>query len=67
METTFTDNGHAIRADTEVLHTDAGNASLEPRDAGHHEGSNLIGDLQDLLGRIAHVAVPVIARLRTCA
>jgi hypothetical protein len=52
METTFTDNGHA---------------SLEPRDAGHQEGSNLIGDLQGLLGRIAHVAVPEIARLRTCA
>jgi len=53
MESTFNDNGQAIRTDAKVRKTSASDAA-----------SNLTVDVQDLLGRIAHVADPEIARLR---
>lgn len=49
MESTFADN------------RDAGRGEARAREAN----SNLIADVQDLLGRVAHVADPEIARLRT--
>src|ERR1022692_4395157 len=52
MESTFNDSGKAIRADANV------------RSTGSQEVRNLMADMQDLLGRVAHVADPEIARLR---
>jgi ElaB/YqjD/DUF883 family membrane-anchored ribosome-binding protein len=64
MESTFNDNGQAIRADAKVRMTDAGDASLEFHRAGSQEARNLMADMQDLLRRVAHVADPEISRLR---
>lgn len=64
MESTFNDNGKAIRADANVRMTDAGGAALELQGTGSQEVRNLMADMQDLLGRVAHVADPEIARLR---
>jgi ElaB/YqjD/DUF883 family membrane-anchored ribosome-binding protein len=63
MESTLTENGQAIRTDTKVRKTSAGEASLGLHGAGQ-EARNLTADVQDLLSRIAHVADPEIARLR---
>jgi ElaB/YqjD/DUF883 family membrane-anchored ribosome-binding protein len=63
MESTFNENGQAIRTDTKVRKTSAGDAALGLHGAGQ-EAPNLTADVQDLLGRIAHVADPEIARLR---
>jgi ElaB/YqjD/DUF883 family membrane-anchored ribosome-binding protein len=64
MESTFNDSGQAIRGDANMLQPDGGDAVQRLRDAGGQEMSSLIADVQDLLGRIAHVADPEIARLR---
>jgi ElaB/YqjD/DUF883 family membrane-anchored ribosome-binding protein len=63
MESTFNDNGQAVHADAKIRKTGASGAALERQGAGQ-EISNLTADVQDLLGRIAHVADPEIARLR---
>ena len=64
MESTVNDNGQGIRADAKLGMNDAGNASLELHKSGSQEPRNLMADVQDLLGRIAHLADPEIARLR---
>ena len=64
MESILNDNGQAIRGDANMLKPDTGDAVQRPRDAGNQEMSSLIADMQDLLGRVAHVADPEIARLR---
>jgi len=64
METTFNDSGQAIRADAKVRITDVSGAALGTHGAGSEEVRNLMGDMQDLLGRVSHVADPEIARLR---
>jgi ElaB/YqjD/DUF883 family membrane-anchored ribosome-binding protein len=64
MESILNDNGQAIRGDANMLKPDVGDAVQRPRDAGGQETSSLIADIQDLLGRVAHVADPEIARLR---
>jgi ElaB/YqjD/DUF883 family membrane-anchored ribosome-binding protein len=64
MESILNDNGQAIRGDANKLKPDAGDAVQRPRDAGGQEMSSVIADMQDLLGRVAHVADPEIARLR---
>ena len=48
MESLLNDNGQTVRV----------------RDAGRHELSNLMADVQDLLGRVANLADPEVARLR---
>ena len=63
MESTFNENGQAIRTDAKVRKTRAGDAALGLHGAGQ-QVPNLGADVQDLLGRIAHVADPEIARLR---
>jgi ElaB/YqjD/DUF883 family membrane-anchored ribosome-binding protein len=63
MESTYDDNGQAIRADAKVRRSGASDAALERHGRGQ-EVPNLTVDVQDLLGRIAHVADPEIARLR---
>ena len=54
MESILNDNGQAIRGD----------ANMPKPDAAGAEMSTLTADVQDLLGRLAHVADPEIARLR---
>jgi len=63
MESTFNDNGQATRADAKMRETGASDAILERHRPGQG-GPNLTADVQNLLGRIAHVADPEIARLR---
>jgi ElaB/YqjD/DUF883 family membrane-anchored ribosome-binding protein len=64
MESILNDNGQANRGDANMLKPDAGDAVQRLRDAGGQEMGPLIADVQDLLGRLAHVADPEIARLR---
>jgi len=54
MESILNDNGQANRGDANMLKPDAGGQEM----------GTLIADTQDLLGRLAHVADPEIARLR---
>jgi ElaB/YqjD/DUF883 family membrane-anchored ribosome-binding protein len=54
MESILNDNGQAIRGDANIPKPDAAGAEM----------STLTADVQDLLGRLAHVADPEIARLR---
>jgi ElaB/YqjD/DUF883 family membrane-anchored ribosome-binding protein len=64
MEATVGENGHANRGDVKTLKSDAGAAAQKVRSAGGQEVNDLVADVQDLLGRVAHVADPEIARLR---
>lgn len=66
MESTYNDNGRAIGGEAgarEANRADAGRKLHEV--GGQPEVKNLMADVQDLLGRVAHVADPEIARLRT--
>lgn len=65
MEATFIDNGQAIRSDAKTRQANPTETADELREAGGQEGNNLIADVQELLRRVAHVADPEIARLRT--
>jgi ElaB/YqjD/DUF883 family membrane-anchored ribosome-binding protein len=64
MESTINDNGQAVRADGKVRKTGAGDAVPELLGSGQ-DVPNLSADVQNLLGRLAHVADPEISRLRT--
>jgi ElaB protein len=61
MESTINDSSQAARADARVRKTGAGDAVPELHG---QEVPNLSADVQSLLGRVAHVADPEIARLR---
>ncbi len=52
MESTFNDNGPAIRADADVRKTGASDVALELHGPGQ-EVPNLTADVQDLLGRLS--------------
>ncbi|HSW34533.1 MAG TPA: DUF883 family protein [Steroidobacteraceae bacterium] len=65
MEMTYKDDGRDVRSDARSFNNDAGDAAQKVRDAGGQEVRNLLADVQDLVGRVAHVADPEIARLRT--
>ena len=64
METTFNDNDQGIPGEAKVHTTDAGDASLDLHGSGSLEVHHLMADTRDLLGRVAHLADPEIARLR---
>lgn len=64
MESIVNDNEQGIRADAQSRMTDGGDASLELQGSGNQEARKLMTDMQDLLGRAAHLADPEIARLR---
>ena len=64
MESVLNDNGQTIRGDAKAMMADASAAAQRLRDAGGHEVNNLMADVQDLLGRVTHVADPEIVRLR---
>jgi len=65
MESTLNDNGHANRGGTNGWEPNPADAVQKLRETGGQEVNNLMADVQDLLGRVAHVADPEIARLRT--
>jgi ElaB/YqjD/DUF883 family membrane-anchored ribosome-binding protein len=64
MEMTYKDDGRGVRSDVRPFNNDAGDAAQKLRDARGQEVRNLLADVQDLVGRVAHVADPEIARLR---
>jgi ElaB/YqjD/DUF883 family membrane-anchored ribosome-binding protein len=64
MESIVNDNGQGIRTDAKKSMTDPGDASLELHGSSSQEARRLMADMQDLLGRVAHLADPEIARLR---
>jgi ElaB/YqjD/DUF883 family membrane-anchored ribosome-binding protein len=64
MESTLGENGRTMRGDVKTLKSDAGALAQKLRSAGGQEVNNLVADVQELLGRVAHVADPEIARLR---
>ena len=57
MEMTYKDDGQGVRSDARPFNNDAGDAAQQV--------GTLLTDVQDLVGRVAHVADPEIARLRT--
>jgi len=63
MESILNDSGQTTRGDVKVRKTGAGDAVPELHGSGQ-EGTNLRADVQNLLGRVAHVGDPEIARLR---
>lgn len=64
MESTLSENGHASRTGPGVAMNEPGDAPRQWRSATGQEVSNLMADVQDLLGRVAHVADPEVVRLR---
>ena len=64
MESTINDISQTARADGKARKTGAGDAVPELLRSGQ-EVPNLNADVQNLLARVAHVADPEVARLRT--
>jgi ElaB/YqjD/DUF883 family membrane-anchored ribosome-binding protein len=64
METTLSENGQAGRTDPKMMKNEISDAARQWRSATGQEVSNLMADVQDLLGRVAHVADPEVIRLR---
>lgn len=64
MEMTHEDGDRSIRSDARPFRDDAGDAAQRVRENGGQEVRTLLADVQDLVGRVAHVADPEIARLR---
>ena len=53
-----------IRGDGKAIKADMADGARKMRNAGGPEVQGLMADVQDLLGRVAHVADPEIARVR---
>ena len=64
METTLSKNGRTSRIDPNLVSDEPGDAPRQWRSATGQEISDLMADVQDLLGRVAHVADPEVIRLR---
>ena len=64
MEMMYTDEDRGVRSDARPFSNDAGDAAQRARENGGQEVRTLLADVQDLIGRVAHVADPEIARLR---
>jgi ElaB protein len=64
MESTFSENGRASRIDQNTANNEPGDAPRQWRSATGQELSDLMADVQDLLGRVASVADPEVIRLR---
>jgi ElaB/YqjD/DUF883 family membrane-anchored ribosome-binding protein len=65
MESVWSDNGGGTGGAAKTLKSGAGAAAQTLREASGQEVRNLMADVQDLLGQLAHVADPELARLRT--
>jgi ElaB/YqjD/DUF883 family membrane-anchored ribosome-binding protein len=61
METTMGENG---RGDGKAFKSSLADGARKARSAGGQEVQDLMADVQDLLGQVAHVADPEVARLR---
>jgi ElaB/YqjD/DUF883 family membrane-anchored ribosome-binding protein len=64
MESTLSKNGRTSRIDPNLVSDEPGDAPRHWRSATGQELSDLMADVQDLLGRVAHVADPDVVRLR---
>jgi ElaB/YqjD/DUF883 family membrane-anchored ribosome-binding protein len=64
METTFNDNGRLNRPDPTKVKNEMGDTPRQWRSSTGQEISDLMTDVQDLVGRVANVADPEVARLR---
>ena len=64
MESTFNEDGQAIRGEAKARQANPAGAVKKLGEAGGQEVNNLMADVQDLLGRLSHVADPEIARVR---
>ncbi len=64
METTFNDNGRMNRPDPTKVKNELGDTARQWRSSTGQEISDLMTDVQDLVGRVANVADPEVARLR---
>jgi len=65
VEMTYKSDERNSREDARPPNNDAGDAGQEARENDAREVRTLLADVQDLIGRVAHVADPEIARLRT--
>jgi ElaB/YqjD/DUF883 family membrane-anchored ribosome-binding protein len=63
METNMNESGRG-RSDGKAFKADMADGARKLRSAGGQEVQDLMADVQDLLGRVAHVADPEVARLR---
>jgi len=64
MEMTYKDDDQGVRSDPRPFSNDAVDTAHRVRENGGQEVRTLLADVQDLVGRVAHVADPEIARLR---
>jgi ElaB/YqjD/DUF883 family membrane-anchored ribosome-binding protein len=64
METTMSENGRSNRTEASKVKNDVSDAARQWKSATGQEISDLMTDVQDLLGRVAHVADPEVIRLR---
>jgi len=64
MGTTANDAAHAIAEETRTLKAAARDAARKARAAGNQEVEKLIGEVEELIARLADTADPGIARLR---
>jgi ElaB/YqjD/DUF883 family membrane-anchored ribosome-binding protein len=64
MEMTYKDSDRGVRSDATPFSNDAVAATHTVRENGGQQPPTLLADVQDLIGRVAHVADPEIARLR---
>jgi ElaB/YqjD/DUF883 family membrane-anchored ribosome-binding protein len=64
MNSIVSENGQEIRKDFSSAKKDAGDTTHRIRSAAGQEVSDLMADVQDLVGRIAHVNDPDVVRLR---
>lgn len=62
MEMTYKSDDRG--SDARPFSNDAGDAARKVRENGEQKVGTLLADVQDLVGRVAHVADPEIARLR---
>ena len=64
MGTTANDAAHVIAEETRTLRAAARDAARRARAAGNQEVEKLIGEVEELIARLADTADPGIARLR---
>lgn len=64
MEMTYKDDDRGVRSDARPFSSHATDAEQKVRESGGQDAPTLLADVQDLIGRVAHVADPEIARLR---
>ncbi len=64
MDATLNENGHTTHMDPKMAKKELSDAARQWRSATGQEVSNLMADMQDLLGRVAHIADPDVVRLR---